>query len=530
MSSNQIKIKDSELKEEDHNQISTKRGLSEGEQLETINPQTSSSQNPTEGNQEKTPKKYGETGYRWYVMISYFTLTFANGLQWVTFSSCADNFSEAYKMPSWKVNMFSLMYMIIYPFVCIPEGWLVDSYSTRLGLMIASGCTLAGASFKLLINKSMACAFIGQFFAGFFQPAILNSPGKIAANWFREDMRTLITTICCLSDTIGILVGFVFHVPIIDSKHKGEDFKKDFWWYVFYEFILNVVFCIPMFFVTKNKPDIPPSPSQDENKRQEEPGLKDSLKLLFGNKRFVYLLIVSFFIVGYYDVYSTIINSYFDLYGISDSKSSYIYSISCIIGMVSSIIVSYIADKTQKFKIIMVLLAITGMVFQALFTLLMHLSENNKNIHAFVTALIMYSLCNAVVVPFYTIGMNYACEITYPVGESINGGIMMSMSQVSGIAGTFLCDYLINHKKKKKYLTNVVMLGFFVVASIFVFLFDEKLDRHEAEADSKKEKEKEEKENNEQLDNIETIQVNNNNVNDNEKDDNKEIAKNLLKA
>ena len=198
--------------------------------------------------------------------------------------------------------------------------------------------------------------------------------------------------------------------------------------------------------------------------------------------------------------------------------------------MVSSIIVSYIADKTQKFKRIMVLLAITGMVFQALFTLLMHLSEDNKNIHAFVTALIMYSLCNAVVVPFYTIGMNYACEITYPVGESINGGIMMSMSQVSGIAGTFLCDYLINHKKKKKYLTNVVMLGFFVVASIFVFLFDEKLDRHEAEADSKKEKEKEEKENNEQLDNIETIQVNNNNVNDNEKDDNKEIAKNLLKA
>ena len=183
--------------------------------------------------------------------------------------------------------------------------------------MIASGCTLSGAAFKLLINKSMACA-----------------------NWFREDMRTLITTICCLSDTIGILVGFVFHVPIIDDKHKGEDFKKDFWWYVFYEFIVNFVFCIPMFFVTKNKPDIPPSPSQGNIKGAETPGLVASLKLLFGNKRFVYLLIVSFFIVGYYDVYSTIINSYFNLYGISDSKSSYIYSISCIIGMVSSIIVS----------------------------------------------------------------------------------------------------------------------------------------------------------------------------------------------
>jgi FLVCR family feline leukemia virus subgroup C receptor-related protein len=340
--------------------------------------------------------------------------------------------------------------MIIYPFVCIPEGWLVDSYSTRLGLIISSACTLAASAFKLLINKSVAWAFVGQFFAGLFQPAILNSPGKIAANWFREDVRTVITTICCLSDTIGILVGFVYHLPFLDTDKTGEDYKSDFFNYMLAEFILCAVFCLPMFFVTKNKPDIPPSPSQGNIKGAETPGLVASLKLLFGNKRFVYLLIVSFFIVGYYDVYSTIINSYFDLYGISDSKSSYIYSISCIIGMVSSIIVSYIADKTQKFKIIMVLLAITGMVFQALFTLLMHLSENNKNIHAFVTALIMYSLCNAVVVPFYTIGMNYACEITYPVGESINGGIMMSMSQVSGIAGTFLCDYLINHKEQKK--------------------------------------------------------------------------------
>ena len=494
-------------------------------------------QSPSVENPET--EKYGETKYRWFVMVAFFTLTFANGLQWVTFSSCADNFSEAYNMPSWKVNMFSLMYMIIYPFVCIPEGWLVDSYSTRLGLMIASGFTLAGAAFKLLINKSMAFAFIGQFCAGFFQPAILNSPGKIAANWFREDMRTLITTILCLSDTIGILVGFVFHVPIIDDKHKGDDFKKDFWWYVFYEFILNVVFCVPMFFVTKNKPDIPPSPSQNVDHAPETPGLVKSLKLLFTNIRFVYLLIVTFFVVGYYDVYSTIINSYFGLYGISDSKSSYIYAISSVVGMVSSIIVSYVTDKTQKFKLIMVILAITGMVFQSIFTLLLELSVDHKSIHAFATALIMYSLCNAIVIPFYTIGMNYACEITYPVGESINGGIMMSMSQVSGISGTFLCDHLINHNKKK-YLTNVILLGFFFVSSIFVFLFDEKLDRHEHEKDAKEKDSKkiiednkdEDKDNKDKLDNPQTNEVKENkDKEDNEDNDsNKNIAINLLKA
>ena len=51
--------------------------------------------------------------------------------------------------------------------------------------------------------------------------------------------------------------------------------------------------------------------------------------------------------------------------------------------------------------------------------------------------------------------MNYACEITYPVGESINGGIMMSVSQISGIGGTFLCDYFISNYPEKKWITNL---------------------------------------------------------------------------
>ena len=140
----------------------------------------------------QAPIKYQETPYRWYVMIAYCLTVFANGFQWVTFSAIATDFSNNYDVPSWKVNMFSLMYMIIYPFVCIPEGWLIDNYSTRLGIILASATTLLGAGLKMFINKdsSLACCFVGQFFSGLFQPALLNSPGKIAANWFREDIRT----------------------------------------------------------------------------------------------------------------------------------------------------------------------------------------------------------------------------------------------------------------------------------------------------------------------------------------------------
>ena len=93
----------------------------------------------------------------------------------------------------------------------------------------------------------------------------------------------------------------------------------------------------------------------------------------------------------------------------------------------------------------MVILGITGTVFQAIFTLLLELTVTHKKMNQFAIGMVMYSLVMVIVVPFYTCGMNYACEITYPVGESINGGIMMSASQISGIAGIFSVIGLLIH-------------------------------------------------------------------------------------
>ncbi len=428
-----------------------------------------------------SPIQYKETPYRWYVMIAYCLTVFANGFQWVTFSAIATKFSENYDTPSWKVNMFSLIYMIIYPFVCIPEGYLIDNYSTRLGIIIAAGTTLLGSGLKMLVNKdtSLACCFVGQFFSGLFQPALLNSPGKIAANWFREDIRTVICTICCLADTVGIFVGFLWNMAFIDEDAPRDEYRDQVFNYILSEFILNVVFCLPAFFIFKDKPDIPPSPSQlDDNSKKI--GLVQSLKMLFTNIRFIYLLIATLFVVGYYDVMGTIINSLFEMYEITGNESNIIYAVSSVAGMLASLLISWLLDKYKKFKLFMVILCISGTVLQALFTFLMELAKS-KDFSAYAVALVLYTLVNIIVVPFYTIGMNYACEITYPVGESINGGIMMTMSQLSGIGGTFLCDHFINHNEDKPWISNVILLGFFAISCIFVFLFDEKLNRQEVD-------------------------------------------------
>ena len=194
----------------------------------------------------------------------------------------------------------------------------------------------------------------------------------------------------------------------------------------------------PILFICKDKPDIPPSPSQEEN-TIKRPGLIESLKLLFTNIRFVYLFISYLLVVGYFDIMSTIINSLLNLYTITGQQSSVIYAVSSVAGMIASLIFSWLLDKFKKFKLFMIILAVSGTLFHALFTFLLELVESRK-LNAYAIGLVVYSLISISVVSFFTIGMNYACEITYPVGESINGSIMATMPQTFAIAGTFLCD------------------------------------------------------------------------------------------
>ena len=126
---------------------------------------------------------------------------------------------------------------------------------------------------------------------------------------------------------------------------------------------------------------------------------------------------------------STIINSLLDLYGITGNQSSVIYAVASVVGMVASLIIQWLLDKYKKFKLIMVLLGVSGKVFQALFTLLLELIDS-KNLNGYAIGIIMYSLINISIITFYTVGMNYAWEFTYPLGESINGCIMASMPQI----------------------------------------------------------------------------------------------------
>ena len=417
---------------------------------------------------------------RWFNLVAFCLCLFANGFQWLGFSLISCQFSYHYEKSLWKINLFSTLFFIIYPFASIPEAIFVEKYSIRKGLFVASLFTFLGAFFKLFAYKdtTLSVCYIGQILPALFRPMLLNSPGKIASNWFGQNKRTLICSICCLSDTLGILIGYLWSCIFVKDKDSDEIYKEQIFRHFLSEFILIFLFCIPALFIKENQENLP-SLSRDKSKLKVI-NIWESFKLLMGKKSFIFLLISFFFIAGYYFFIGTIFYNLLFLYDIGRKKSNIIFCVSFIAGIISSIIISIILDKNNKFKFCLINLSILALIFQALLTFLFEWLDPEE-VNTFKIGLVLYILIHSIVIPFYTIGMNYVSEIAYPVDESISWGIIISFTQICGLISFYLLDNILNDVEKEIWLTNVIILAFFFIGFIFIFFSNEQLIRGEIE-------------------------------------------------
>lgn len=137
--------------------------------------------------QQSNIKGIKESLYRFVVISLYCCLGFCIGMQWVTFIAVSTRFSEEYNIDSLAVDLFSIIFMLVYPIATFPSSYVIDNINLRYGLTFAATFTMIGAGLKALLYKGLVFTYLGQTLAAIAQPFILNSPGKIAAVWFRDE-------------------------------------------------------------------------------------------------------------------------------------------------------------------------------------------------------------------------------------------------------------------------------------------------------------------------------------------------------
>lgn len=112
-------------------QIDNDKSSSGGKAIDNLTPTSRLSNNKPAHESESS---IGEEPYRYIVVVVYFLLSFSNGLQWVCISAIADNFAKAFSLNSFEVELFSLLYMFIFPFAFPVAAYLIDEVSIRLGV------------------------------------------------------------------------------------------------------------------------------------------------------------------------------------------------------------------------------------------------------------------------------------------------------------------------------------------------------------------------------------------------------------
>ena len=119
------------------------------------------------------------------------------------------------------INLGSLLFILMHPIFTFPAAYVIDTYGTRLGIIVGSGLCLIGVGLRLLVNHGFFLVILGQVIAGIGRPFILNSQTKLAANWFDAKTRGAVTQFLTLVLNLSLVVG-IFIPGLVFGSYQPD--------------------------------------------------------------------------------------------------------------------------------------------------------------------------------------------------------------------------------------------------------------------------------------------------------------------
>lgn len=206
------------------------------------------------------------------------------------------------------------------------------------------------------------------------------------------------------------------------------------------------------------------------HQQNSEKSIKDELKDLFKNWNFTLLFISSFISAGTGNYFAVIMEIMATKHGFSSKDMSYFGVISIFTGIISCLIFSIITSNTHKFKLTCVITS-GG---TALGYMVLYFGFVNRN---FIVAAFASMFYGFFLMPCYTVPLEYACEITFPIRENLSSGLINCFGQVFALVPVMIA-YIFNNEPHK---CMILAFGLQVLAFILMLGTKEELKRRNAE-------------------------------------------------
>lgn len=379
---------------------------------------------------------------RWFILFILSWLNFTNGLIWISYASISDHVSSFYNVSLDTVNYLSLVFPVVTIVLGLPVIWGMDKVGLRVTCVACGWLNLVASLFRLASSDRFVTvpyriflAMSGQIVGAMAQPLAMFSPARLAALWFPPDQRALATTIGAMGNPLGVLIGSVVppYLVIFGPQSHGL-----FHIAIGILVISLVSALLPTLGIYRSAPVVSPAISNDRQQRQQHQtdSFRNQLCLCATSMAFVKLALAFGVGLGLFTALSTLFEQIFCPFGYSDNFAGMCGGILIGAGVVGSFVSGVVADRTKAFVEIVQACLVSATFGTIAFSVL----ASYSNIQIPIAFSVAWVGASGVAV--YSVALELAAEITFPVSENVSTGLLVVAGQIFSVLFIVLSQYL----------------------------------------------------------------------------------------
>ncbi|XP_006822711.1 solute carrier family 49 member A3-like [Saccoglossus kowalevskii] len=370
---------------------------------------------------------------RWFVLLLVTLHATSAQMIWLSFSPVATEAAEVYSVNPSSINLFSLIYLIL----SIPMGfvatWLLDTFSIRLSLILASWLNTIGSIIRVLSTMDFVSssytfpvAMAGQVVAATAYPVFTSCPSKVSNKWFPKNHRTFATMVASFPG------GYLFASLISPRLLKHTDIHSIQ--------LLLIVYCVPAAIGTVLATfglcsSIPPSPPSAAAQQQDEPfwpGLKKILQI----KAYWLLLLCVGCDIGIFNATTLLLEQILCPNGYTATFSGICGALIIGVGLIGMITFSLILDRTKLYQELIIIAIGIGTTALVVFGGVLTIPDIET------VLIVLASLSGFGLLASLPLTLELAVETTYPIAQATSAGLIIVSGHIQGIAYTFIMQAL----------------------------------------------------------------------------------------
>ncbi|GFU32113.1 feline leukemia virus subgroup C receptor-related protein 1 [Trichonephila clavipes] len=413
---------------------------------ETCNSQTSCNEKTVE-NGEKSLRKQSCAAEvrlfkRRFLMLFLFAMcSMMNGFPQFQYTVVADIVSCYYHASLNDINWTCVVYMVVFLPLVFPVMYLMDKKGLKVTLIIGAVLNCLGSwvqCFSFSPDRYiviMAC----QTIYAFGQVFVLSLPPFIAGVWFGAAEVGLACAMGVFGNQLGIALGFIIPPSIMTNDCTDKvDISYELSVIGYPMAAINTVILIVIVFFFQEKPNAFPSIAQaTKNSSETETDYGKSLKKLFCDTPFVLLLLGYGLLTGTYFAMSTIMNEMVLIHFPGEEvDAGWMGAIMVFAGMIGSIILGALLDKTHKFKSISLVMFVLSFFLMVGYTFLIQLER-------IWIQFLFFTLLGFIMTGYLPAGFDFGAEITYPEPEAMSASLLNASTQIFSIILTNISSPLL---------------------------------------------------------------------------------------